>query len=119
MFAERLVCSWIGAFGLAAGAFCQTYVQISVDRSLIPESINEKGEIAGYYSGFVTLNHGFVRNPGGMITVFDPPGSSFTTAFSINDKGAITGIYRVVFGGDHGYVYTQRSDRSEPARNRR
>jgi hypothetical protein len=31
MFAERLICSWIGAFGLAAGAFCQTYVQFSVD----------------------------------------------------------------------------------------
>jgi hypothetical protein len=24
MFAARLICSWIGALGLAAGAFCQT-----------------------------------------------------------------------------------------------
>ena len=49
MFAQRLVCSWIGAFGLAAGAFCQTYVQFSVGFTTIRTSINDKGEIAGWY----------------------------------------------------------------------
>jgi hypothetical protein len=52
MFAERLICSWIGALGLAAGAFCQTYVQFSVDAGTGPSSINEKGEIAGTYLDF-------------------------------------------------------------------
>ena len=46
MFAARLICSWIGALGLAAGAFCQTYVQFSIDGGPIPRSINEKGEIS-------------------------------------------------------------------------
>jgi hypothetical protein len=104
MFAERLICSWIGALCLAAGAFCQTYVQISVDASTSPMSINKKGEIAGSYSDFAGNGHGFVRDPGGAITTFDVPGSSNTQAFSINDEGAITGIYTVPSGGQHAYV---------------
>jgi hypothetical protein len=47
MFAERLICSWIGALGVAAGAFCQTYVQSSVDDGTSLYSLNEKGKIAG------------------------------------------------------------------------
>ena len=93
MFAQRLICAWIGALGLAAGAFCQTYVLISVDRNTFPSSINEKGEIAGTYFDFAGNAHGFVRDPGGKITTFDVPGSSQTFAVSINDEGAITGYH--------------------------
>jgi hypothetical protein len=89
MFAARLIC----ALGLAAGAFCQTYVQFSVDQSTFPQSINENGEIAGYYLDFASHYHGFVRDPVGTITTFDVPGSSITQAFSINDEGAITGSF--------------------------
>jgi hypothetical protein len=45
MFAERLICSWIGALGLAAGAFCQTYVQLSPGSNNFVTGINQKGEI--------------------------------------------------------------------------
>src|SRR5215469_7541504 len=94
MFAERLICSCIGALGLAACAFCQTYVQFSIDAGPIPGSINQKGEIAGSYSDFAGHNHGFVRDPGGKITAFDVPGSfSSTRAISINAGGAITGTF--------------------------
>jgi len=94
MFAERLICSWIGAFGLAAGAFCQTYVQFSIDAGPIPGSINQNGEIAGTYVDFANGFHGFVRDPGGKITAFDAPGSfSSTRAISINAGGAITGTF--------------------------
>ena len=94
MFAERLICSWIGAFGLAAGAFCQTYVQFSIDAGPIPGSINQKGEIAGTYVDFANGFHGFVRDPGGKITAFDAPGSfGSTRAISINAGGAITGTF--------------------------
>ena len=94
MFAERLICLWIGAFGLAAGAFCQTYIQFSIDAGPIPGSINEKGEIAGWYVDFASGFHGFVRDPGGKITAFDAPGSfSSTRAISINAGGAITGTF--------------------------
>lgn len=42
--------------------------------------------------------HGFIRNPNGSITVFDPPGSTMTEippARAINDFGAVTGDYWV------------------------
>jgi hypothetical protein len=93
MFAGRLICSWIGALGLAAGAFCQTYVQFSIDGGPFPQSINEKGEIAGTYNDFAGNRHGFVRDPNGTITTFDPPGSLSTGVGGINDEGTITGSY--------------------------
>jgi hypothetical protein len=96
MFGARLICSWIGAFGLAAGAFGQTYVQILVDESTFPNSINEKGDIAGYYYDFAGVTRGFVRSAeGGTITSFDVPGPTVvgTIASSINAVGAITGYY--------------------------
>jgi uncharacterized membrane protein len=101
MFAARLIC----ALSLATGAFCQTYVEISVhDYNTTPFSINKKGEIAGSYINFAEgINHGFVRDPGGTITIFDVPGSSGTVAQSINDSGAITGYY-VISSGIHGYI---------------
>ena len=104
MFAERLICSWIGGLGLAAGAFCQTYVQFSADqRPTIPVSINSEGAVTGAYFGTIGNPHGFVRDPGGTITTFDVPGSFETFPFSINDEGAITGVY-TDSGGQHGYV---------------
>ena len=42
--------------------------------------------------------HGFIRNPNGSVTVFDPPGSTMTEippAQAINDFGAVTGDYWV------------------------
>jgi hypothetical protein len=39
--------------------------------------------------------HGFIRQPSGALTLFDPPGSQETDipTYSINDSGAITGDY--------------------------
>jgi hypothetical protein len=34
MVAERLICWWIGALGLARGAFCQTFVPILATPSI-------------------------------------------------------------------------------------
>ena len=104
MFAKRLICSWIGALGLAAGAFCQTYVQFSVDAGTFAQSINKKGATTGFYFDFAHFSHGFVRDPGGTITAFDVPGGSGTQAFSINDKGAITGYYFVLPSGVSGFI---------------
>jgi hypothetical protein len=108
MFAQRLICSWIGAVGLASGAFCQIYVQFSVieGTTTAPRSINEKGEIAGTYFNFAGSRHGFVRYPNGTITTFDVPGSLFGTtgASSINDKGAITGTFSTEAPLSHGFI---------------
>jgi hypothetical protein len=54
-------------------------------------SINHAGTITGSYLDVEGAQHGFVRNPYGTITSFDPPRGRQTTATGINDSGVITG----------------------------
>jgi uncharacterized membrane protein len=57
-------------------------------------SINQSGSVTGSYNDAVTgALHGFVRNPYGTLTTFDPPMGGQTTATSINDSGVITGNF--------------------------
>jgi len=64
-------------------------------------SIDQAGDIAGSY----TLGpngdsyHGFVRNPYGTITSFDPPEGAQTHVTGINDGGAIAGYYSYNYMG--------------------
>jgi YD repeat-containing protein len=113
MFATRLICSWIGTFGLAAGAFGQTYVEIIASFAgssyTFPYSINEAGVIAGSWSlndGLGPVS-GFERDAAGTITTFRVPGLS-TDARSINAAGAITGSYSIPCSSGtlatHGFV---------------
>jgi hypothetical protein len=157
MLRASSICLWLGAFVFESGAFCQTYDQIFVfaTRWTVATSINEKGEIVGYYSnsfggsqftfvraadgtitGFlppgpvvpifgatafsinaagaitgnvpeitgpsVVIHHGYVRDPEGNFTTFDPPGSILTIPLSINAGGAITGYYNEANGVIHG-----------------
>src|SRR5690606_19383112 len=58
----------------------------------------------GYYDT-VSRTHGFVRDSGGTITVFDPPSSVATSVTGINAGGAIVGNYGDGSGsGWHGFV---------------
>ena len=56
-------------------------------------SINDQGAIAGSYTDAAGAQHGFVRNPYGTITSFDPPRGRQTTATGVNDGGVIAGWY--------------------------
>jgi uncharacterized membrane protein len=56
-------------------------------------SIDQAGDITGSYFDAAGYLHGFVRNPYGTITSFDPPESKATNVNSINDAGAIAGYY--------------------------
>jgi probable HAF family extracellular repeat protein len=63
--------------------------------STIPHwmSIDQAGDVTGSYTDTEGAQHGFVRNPYGTITKFDPPRGRQTTATSINDCGVIVGSY--------------------------
>ncbi|MDG4551172.1 MAG: hypothetical protein P9F19_17525 [Candidatus Contendobacter sp.] len=68
-----------------------------------PSSINNGGQVAGYYlngSGY----HGFLYS-NGMITKFDVPGANGTEATSINVSGQVAGSY---WDGSHrhGFIAT-------------
>jgi hypothetical protein len=56
-------------------------------------SMNSEGALTGSYVDTELIAHGFVRNPYGNITSFDPPRGVQTVATSINDIGVIAGSY--------------------------
>jgi len=67
-------------------------------------SIDEAGDITGSYTDAAGVQHGFVRNPYGTITSFDPPEGKQTTATCINDGGAIAGFYNAGGGPTVGFI---------------
>jgi len=62
-------------------------------------SIDQAGDVTGSYTDTAGVQHGFVRNPYGTLTTFDPPEGSQTTATGIADGGAVTGYYQYTSGG--------------------
>jgi hypothetical protein len=58
-----------------------------------PAGINPAGAITGFYVDASSVQHGFVRAPGGQISEFDPAGSIFTNPNGIDALGEITGFY--------------------------
>jgi uncharacterized membrane protein len=90
----------INADGAIAGwynAFIQTCLLGCDNPTTV--SINQEGSITGSYTDAAGVQHGFVRNPYGTLTTFDPPEGNQTTATSINDGGAIAGFYHYHAGG--------------------
>jgi uncharacterized membrane protein len=65
-------------------------------------SIDQAGDITGSYFDAAGYQRGFVRNPYGTLTSFDPPESGQTNPTSINDGGAIAGYYFYSRGGGPG-----------------
>ena len=68
----------------------------------VPVSINDAGAVTGYYTDSNSVNHGFVRDPYGTISEWDPPDAGkeagqgtlmFTLGHHINPEGSITGQY--------------------------
>jgi hypothetical protein len=71
-----------------------------------PMGINLLGGITGFYVDANSVQHGFVRAPGGRITEFDPAGSIFTNPNAIDDVGETTGFYVDASGVGHGFLRT-------------
>lgn len=78
-----------------------------------PTSINPGGEIVGFDNDFETLNHGFLRAPDGVITLFDAPGAGSvfnsdqgTVPASINPFGVIAGYFVDANNVAHGFSRT-------------
>lgn len=62
-------------------------------------SIDQAGDVTGSSYDGAGVTHGFVRNPYGTITQFDPPEGTQTFPTSINDGGVIAGYYSYRTGG--------------------
>jgi probable HAF family extracellular repeat protein len=55
-------------------------------------SINDKGQIVGFYVDSNHTEHGFLYNNGNYTTI-DPPNSDQTVAWGINSQGQVVGLY--------------------------
>jgi hypothetical protein len=73
---------------------------------ITPMGINPSGAITGFYVDANSVQHGFVRAPGGQITEFDPAGSIFSNPNAIDQTGAITGFYFDANFVGHGFLRT-------------
>src|SRR5437867_3778127 len=92
----RIVLTGILVF-LSAGvsAHAQSITSFNVPDAFLGTtalSINERGEVTGYYEAH-SKERGFIRDARGRFTTFDVPGSLSTAAQSINNRGEVTGYY--------------------------
>ena len=75
-----------------------------------PQSINDDGEITGYYKDAASVLHGFVRHRDGTFITFDAPAASKKATLgtfpqSINKNGEVAGYYFTDPNGvRHGFV---------------
>ena len=99
----------------ANGAFTQIdapdagtgpFPQGTFPSQITPMGINPAGAITGFYVDASSVQHGFVRDPNGLITEFDPTGSIFTNPNAIDQTGAITGFYFDANFVGHGFLRT-------------
>ena len=72
-------------------------------QAIVPNAINQSGEIAGYYADFDYTIHSFLRNASGTVTTFDYPNGTFTQSFGMNDGGVIVGYYYNTVGKLKGF----------------
>jgi uncharacterized membrane protein len=117
--ADGAIAGWYGAEFLGTGGFVRSpqgvFTLFNPPGSIVtvPElglgeesltaphriSISADGTIAGTYTDANHAQHGFVREPDGVITSFDPPRGMQTTATSINDSGVIAGSFYYDWNG--------------------
>lgn len=69
-----------------------------------PISMNNQGDIVGYYDDSSGAWHGYLRLNGGDFISLDFPGAIATFAAAINDAGDIVGSYFDQAGFQHGFL---------------
>src|SRR6266571_4686117 len=70
-------------------------------------SINDRGQLAGWYDDALGNTHGFIYYQG-VFTTIDPPGSLASEVTSIDNDGLIVGDYIGADGVDHGFIGTPK-----------
>ena len=70
----------------------------------VPEAINQRGTVTGWYYDASGDQHGFLLDRNGKMTTFDFPGSEVTHAETIDPIGVIAGLYGDASGVVHGFL---------------
>ena len=67
-------------------------------------SINNRGDIAGYFADAAGANHGYVYHRDGALEIIDYPGGFNSLAYGINDHGTLIGVYNDAGGTSHAFL---------------
>ncbi len=87
------------------GVFSHTEPAGAIDS--IALSINDRGQVAGWYDDALGNTHGFIYYQG-VFTTIDPPGSPASEITSIGNDGVIVGDYIGADGVNHGFIGTPK-----------
>jgi hypothetical protein len=84
-----------------------------------PSGINPAGAITGLFNDGYSINHGFLRTPGGNVTTFDAPGAGTgsnqgTLPLGITPAGEIMGYYTDGDNVNHGFLLLPPDPASGP-----
>jgi probable HAF family extracellular repeat protein len=77
----------------------------SAPNSTTADTLNDKGQVVGWYTDPSGVTHGFLEE-GGTYTTIDPPDSTYTLANAINNSGTIVGAWQGPYGWWGGFVRT-------------
>jgi hypothetical protein len=85
------------------------YISVQVPNSTgtYPTCMNNRLNVAGYFTGGSGLYHGFVRDISGKFETFDV-GSVLTQPVSINDRGEVAGTYEAFLGDERAFVRSRK-----------
>jgi hypothetical protein len=68
-----------------------------------PAAVNDSGIVTGKYTDANYTFHGFLRDAQGGYTIFDPPGSIYTSGVGISASGTVAGTYSPHPGSQSGF----------------
>ena len=73
--------------------------------SLTATAINNRGDVAGFYTTTAGTTDGFLK-AGRSFTDLAVPGASATQALGVNSRDEVVGFYTDAAGNDHGFTWT-------------
>jgi hypothetical protein len=98
------------AYSIRSGWFHR--IRVHGSTSTTASGINNRGDIAGFYTGRAGVTRGFLLGAHGHLIRLTVPGSSSTMAFGVNDQREVVGTYMVGSGNNaksFGFVWSQRT----------
>ncbi len=106
-----LITLLIGMFVLTGASYAASYTYTTIDdpwgvSGTYAMSINDNGDVVGYYNDGNGYAHGFLYKGGSYTTLDDPLAVvRGTYAMGINDSGEVVGYYYDGNGYAHGFLY--------------
>jgi hypothetical protein len=84
-------------------------VTVEGGSSVTAAGINNRGDIAGFFTNPAGVVQSFLQLHDGQTITFAAPGATSTTATGVNDEGEVVGVYTVGSGSTaalHGFTWT-------------